>query len=62
MMKSVLKMLRLRILEMEDVLCRFELGDLSQKEKVGEGEVQDRGGIMQSCELWGKSIFFPQCI
>lgn len=55
-------MLRLRILEMEDVLCRFELGDLSQKEKVGEGEVQDRGGIMQSCELWGKSIFFPQCI
>ena len=37
----------------------FGLGNLSQKEKVGgEGKVQDRGWIVQSCEQWEKSGFF----
>lgn len=51
-------MQRLRVLEMErSLLCG--LGDSSQNGKVGgEGEVQDRGRIVQSCELWEESGFF----
>lgn len=55
-------MQRLRVVEMEgSLLCG--LGDSSQKGKVGgEGEVQDRGWIVQSCELWEKSGVFLSAI
>lgn len=61
MLRSILEVQRLRVLEMEGRLV-CGLGDSSEKGKVGgEGEVRDRGCMIQSCE-WVKLVFILSAI